>query len=188
MQLVLSTSAPPFPPHPPIFSPQDLHIKQFDAHCLLRPEAVESWFVLHRVTGEARYREWGWDLARALERHTRVDTGGYSSLDNVLQAKNPGRTRDKMESFFLAVRWVIPFAVFWCLLKTNRESRFDFFRNAARHFLFAVTHLSDASPSVQETLKYLVLLFSDDPDVVRAIAAAHTRSHFHHLFPFVAAK
>lgn len=82
----------------------DMHVKQFDAHCLLRPEAVESWFVLHRVTGEERYREWGWDFARALERHARVKTGGYTSLDNVMSAESPGTGRDKMESFFLAVR------------------------------------------------------------------------------------
>ena len=55
---------------------------------------------------------------RAWERHARVDTGGYASVDNVTQApeKGPVKRIDKMESFWLG-----------------------------------------------ETLKYLYLLFSDDP-------------------------
>ena len=95
----------------------DLLIKPADAHSLLRPEYVESLFVLWRVTGDVRYREWGWDAWRGIERHARVATGGYASLDSVLAS--PPRQRDSMESFFLG-----------------------------------------------ETLKYLYLLFEDDPDVI----------------------
>ena len=29
---------------------------------LLRPETVESLFILHRVTGDDTYREWGWKM------------------------------------------------------------------------------------------------------------------------------
>lgn len=65
---------------------------------------MESWFVLFRVTGDEMYRDWGWDFARALERYARVGTGGYTSLDNVMNVPEPGHGRDKMESFFLAVR------------------------------------------------------------------------------------
>ena len=35
-----------------------------DAHNLLRPETVESLFVLWRVTGDVKYREWGWQIFR----------------------------------------------------------------------------------------------------------------------------
>ncbi len=35
-----------------------------DAHNLLRPETVESLFVLWRVTGDPQYREWGWHIFR----------------------------------------------------------------------------------------------------------------------------
>ena len=42
-----------------------------DAHNLLRPETVESLFVLWRVTGDAQYREWGWHIFRcAMLQHT----------------------------------------------------------------------------------------------------------------------
>ena len=34
-------------------------------HSLLRPETVESLFVLWRTTGNQRYREWGWAIFQA---------------------------------------------------------------------------------------------------------------------------
>jgi len=60
--------APPFEPH-------------HDArHSLLRPETVESLFILWRVTHRPIYREWGWRIFQAIEMNARVSTGGYSSL------------------------------------------------------------------------------------------------------------
>jgi mannosyl-oligosaccharide alpha-1,2-mannosidase len=115
-----------------------LIVKDNDAHNLLRPETVESLFIMYRLTKvfkglkqknlmfgpplflrqETKYRDWGWEIYKAFEKHCRVETGGYSSLHNVKSSNNPG-FRDKMESFFLG-----------------------------------------------ETLKYLYLLFEDDDSVV----------------------
>ena len=41
-------------------------------HNLLRPEAMEAMFVLWRVTGKQRYRDWGWRMFQAFERHCKV--------------------------------------------------------------------------------------------------------------------
>lgn len=46
-----------------------------------------------------RYREWGWQIFEAFEKYTKVDSGGYSSLDDVTVL--PPRRRDKMETFFM---------------------------------------------------------------------------------------
>ena len=64
----------------------------------LRPETVESLFVLFRVTGDEQYRSWGWEIWSNIDRHCRVD-GGYAAL---LDVREPTRKEDKMESFFLA--------------------------------------------------------------------------------------
>ncbi|KAL3684934.1 hypothetical protein R1sor_002956 [Riccia sorocarpa] len=77
----------------------DIQIHPLDRHNLLRPETVESLFVLYRVTGDIKYREWGWKIFQAFEAHTKVSTGGYSSLETVTTV--PARRRDKMETFFL---------------------------------------------------------------------------------------
>jgi len=65
---------------------------------ILRPETAESLFVLHEVTGNPQYREWGWEIFQAIE--TRCKTRwGYGSAPDVRQTRQPD---DRMESFFLA--------------------------------------------------------------------------------------
>lgn len=77
----------------------DIIIHPADRHNLLRPETVESLFILYRITEDQKYREWGWDIFEAFEKYTKVDSGGYTSLDDVTVV--PPRRRDKMETFFL---------------------------------------------------------------------------------------
>ncbi|XP_044461596.1 mannosyl-oligosaccharide 1,2-alpha-mannosidase MNS3-like [Mangifera indica] len=77
----------------------DIVIKHLDRHNLLRPETVESLFVLYRITGDQKYREWGWQIFEAFEKYTKLDSGGYTSLDDVTVL--PPKRRDKMETFFL---------------------------------------------------------------------------------------
>ena len=68
---------------------------------ILRPETVESLLVLYRVTKNQQYREWGWKIFQAIEKYSKLENGGYASIQNV---ENPGHVgfMDKMESFFLA--------------------------------------------------------------------------------------
>ncbi|KAL3376882.1 hypothetical protein AABB24_003349 [Solanum stoloniferum] len=77
----------------------DIIIKPADRHNLLRPETVESLFYLYRITGDSKYREWGWQIFEAFEKYTKIDSGGYTSLDDVTVI--PPQRRDKMETFFL---------------------------------------------------------------------------------------
>uniref|UniRef100_A0A1I7TQT8 alpha-1,2-Mannosidase n=1 Tax=Caenorhabditis tropicalis TaxID=1561998 RepID=A0A1I7TQT8_9PELO len=81
-------------------SREDTYVKSLDSHSLLRPEAIEAWFYLYRATKDEKYQKWGWDAFEAIEKYAKVETGGYSSIDNVLRKKI--RRRDKMESFFPA--------------------------------------------------------------------------------------
>ncbi|RUP52116.1 glycoside hydrolase [Jimgerdemannia flammicorona] len=65
----------------------DIVIKPRDAHCLLRPETVESL-------------EWGWKIFQAFEQHTKLPGGGYAALNDVTEV--PSRKQDRMDTFFLA--------------------------------------------------------------------------------------
>ncbi|KAI8922359.1 glycoside hydrolase [Powellomyces hirtus] len=78
---------------------QDFAIHAQDGHNLLRPETIESFFVLYRVTGNPIWRERGWEMFQGFERWCRVEEGGYTSLNNV--RVKPPTPRDKMETFFL---------------------------------------------------------------------------------------
>jgi Glycosyl hydrolase family 47 len=79
---------------------QDYIVKSSDAHNLQRPETVESLFVMWRITGDVKYREWGWEIFEAFETHSRERHGaGFVSLNDVNEL--PPSQRDNMESFWL---------------------------------------------------------------------------------------
>lgn len=79
----------------------DIIIHDQDRHNLMRPETVESLFVMWRITREEKYREWAWIIFTAFRKHLHVgEKGGYTSIDNVMQS--PPQQRDNMESFWLA--------------------------------------------------------------------------------------
>ena len=66
---------------------------------ILRPEVVESYFYLWRMTKNQKYRDWAWDAVQAIEKHCKTENG-YSGISNVYDA-NP-RKDDVQQSFFLA--------------------------------------------------------------------------------------
>ncbi|TQS35195.1 hypothetical protein Golomagni_04392 [Golovinomyces magnicellulatus] len=103
----LTEAAPHNPPQELINSEgaewkKDFVIKNNDKHNLQRPETIESIFYLWRITGDFKYREWGWEMFQSFMEHTAVNggAGGFSSLSNVDSV--PPVTRDNMESFWLA--------------------------------------------------------------------------------------
>ena len=83
---------------------EDYNIHSNDVHNLQRPETVESLFYMYRITGDAVYREWGWEKFKSIVKHTQVVDNGvpyaFTSLDSVKHI--PARQRDNMESFWLA--------------------------------------------------------------------------------------
>lgn len=78
----------------------DLYVHANDAHYLLRPEFIESLFVMYQITGNTTYQEWGWKVFQSIEKYCRTPVG-YTSIGNVLDERNT-RPLDSMESFFLS--------------------------------------------------------------------------------------
>ncbi|KAJ7065378.1 glycoside hydrolase [Mycena amicta] len=66
---------------------------------LLRPEAIESFYILWRTTGDEAWRERGWAVFQAIEKHARLDRG-YASISKVDSL--PAKHLDEMPSYFLA--------------------------------------------------------------------------------------
>lgn len=58
------------------------YVKDLDAHNILRPETVESLFILWKVTGDPKYRERSWQIFRAFERWSRVEGLEHCLLHN----------------------------------------------------------------------------------------------------------
>eukprot|EP00026_Physarum_polycephalum_P016664 Phypoly_transcript_17627.p1 GENE.Phypoly_transcript_17627~~Phypoly_transcript_17627.p1 ORF type:complete len:238 (+),score=36.03 Phypoly_transcript_17627:73-786(+) len=66
----------------------------------LRPETIESYFVLYWITGDPIYQEWGWEAFIAIEKYCRTPNGGYSGI---LDVTTTTVTHDDLQqSFFLA--------------------------------------------------------------------------------------
>ncbi|CAB9523080.1 oligosaccharide 1,2-alpha-mannosidase [Seminavis robusta] len=78
---------------------QDFKIGSGAPHYLLRPETVESFFILSQLTGDPVYREWGWEVFQSIEKYCRTGVG-YGTLSTVRSKTD--KPRDKMETFFLA--------------------------------------------------------------------------------------
>eukprot|EP00057_Strongylocentrotus_purpuratus_P025085 XP_011679559.1 PREDICTED: mannosyl-oligosaccharide alpha-1,2-mannosidase isoform B [Strongylocentrotus purpuratus] len=74
-------------------------MRQNEKYYILRPETIESYFVLFRLTKDPLYRQWGWEAAQALEAHCRVGEG-YSGIKDVY-ATHVAHD-DVQQSFFLA--------------------------------------------------------------------------------------
>ncbi|RHZ74063.1 hypothetical protein Glove_227g74 [Diversispora epigaea] len=66
---------------------------------LLRPETIESLFILYRITGNKEYQEKGWEIWQSIEKYCKTETAysGLSDVNKLSESKN-----DNMESFFLA--------------------------------------------------------------------------------------
>ncbi|VDM84554.1 unnamed protein product [Strongylus vulgaris] len=56
-----------------------------EKYYILRPEVVETWFYLWRITKQDKYREWAWDVVLALEKYAKVRP--YKSLDCVISLR-----------------------------------------------------------------------------------------------------
>jgi len=70
-----------------------------DAGYILRPEAIEGWFYLWKITKKRMYKEWIWDAIIAIDKYCRVESG-FVGLRNVYKLEEG--YDDNQQSFFIA--------------------------------------------------------------------------------------
>ncbi|KAH9879836.1 hypothetical protein J1614_001860 [Plenodomus biglobosus] len=69
-----------------------------DRRYVLRPEAIESVFIMYRITGEQQWQAAAWDMWTAIQRSTDTDIGNSALAD--VSADSPPRL-DSMESYWM---------------------------------------------------------------------------------------
>ena len=76
---------------------------------LLRPETIESLFILHSVNPNAQYRAWAWSIFEAIQKHctTKVALSGIVDVSRV-----PAQHNDKMQSYVFAETFKYLFLLF----------------------------------------------------------------------------
>jgi mannosyl-oligosaccharide alpha-1,2-mannosidase len=98
-----------------------------DPRYILRPEAIESVFVLWRVTGDPAWREAAWDMFQAVANATDTPYANAAIMDvNVLGS----RKEDYMESFWMAETLKY---FYLCFADTGLISLDDFVLNTEAH-------------------------------------------------------
>jgi len=70
-----------------------------EKYYILRPEVIETYFVMWRMTHDQKYRDWAWDAAQNIEKHCHIGEG-YSGIRDV--DRLPVTHDDVQQSFFLA--------------------------------------------------------------------------------------
>ncbi|KAI1254745.1 hypothetical protein MGN70_003760 [Eutypa lata] len=71
-----------------------------DTRYILRPEAIESIFILYRATGRRELLDSAWAMFQAIEKHTRTELAN-SALADVTVTDGEPHQLDSMESFWL---------------------------------------------------------------------------------------
>lgn len=115
-----------------------------DTRYVLRPEAIESVFILYRITGDEELLEVAWEMFDSIVSATRTPLGANAALDDVSISRTQlgflkdANMVDSMESFWVS------------------SSRFH--DRSCRISVLTIKQLA-------ETLKYFYLIFSE-PDVI----------------------
>ncbi|KAI5123518.1 hypothetical protein M0805_006678 [Coniferiporia weirii] len=87
---------------PPPEAPENSELRDYrgrNPSYQLRPETIESFFIMWRTTGDEVWRERGWAAFEGIEKYTRT-ASGYATIRNVFSG-SPSQ-ENSMPSFFLA--------------------------------------------------------------------------------------
>lgn len=74
--------------------------KAKERYYILRPETVEAYFYMWRLTKDQKYRDWAWEAVQAIEEQCRCGENGYCGIKDV--NADPIVQDDVQQSFFLA--------------------------------------------------------------------------------------
>ncbi|KAK5018615.1 hypothetical protein LTR16_006399 [Cryomyces antarcticus] len=72
-----------------------------DRRYVLRPEAIESVFILYRITGRKDLLDTAWDMFSAIQKYTETDLANAAIADVTVTDGKPPKL-DSMESFWMA--------------------------------------------------------------------------------------
>ena len=71
-----------------------------DRRYILRPEAIESVFIMYRITGQQKWADAAWRMFQAVEKISRTDIAAAALVD--VTTRGEPEKMDSMESFWLA--------------------------------------------------------------------------------------
>lgn len=153
------------------FDPSDGFLSISDASYVQRPEVAESLFYMWRATRDPAWRDMGWQIWSAIERHTRAE-GGYRCAPASLlghrrkECALPVHARPSL--MLLHANPPLP-----------RRPSHPCLRSGASDADVVPPPLDDTTQSwfLAETLKYLYLLFAPDSALDLSVWVLNTEAH-----------
>lgn len=79
-----------------------------DPRYILRPEAIESVFIMYRITGNRAYMDLGWDMFLSITNGTRTALGTHASVEDVTNASASLQQEDYMEVGYIRPSFTSP--------------------------------------------------------------------------------
>ncbi|KAI1379866.1 glycoside hydrolase family 47 protein [Hypoxylon crocopeplum] len=73
-----------------------------DPRYILRPEAIESVFIMYRITGDPVWQDLGWTMFTAVANGTKTERRTHAAVEDVTRDTKSLPQSDYMESFWLA--------------------------------------------------------------------------------------
>ncbi|CAJ0576983.1 unnamed protein product, partial [Mesorhabditis spiculigera] len=150
---------------------EDATAKQTGANgYILRPEVIEGWFYLWRLTGKQMYRDWVWDAVESMEKWCRREKG-YVGLQNVYKPEQGAD--DVQQSFFLAETLKYAYLTFTedttisRLHRRVEEAKLEFGKACEREEALA-EELGRQEAIYDSVNKYLHLVVKEEEDGIRA--------------------
>ena len=84
-------------------------VRPGERYYMLRPEVIESYFYMWRLTKDQRYRDWAWEAAMGIQNNCRTEHG-FSGIRNVYDLSSP--KDDVQQSFLLAETFKYLYLIF----------------------------------------------------------------------------
>lgn len=70
---------------------------------ILRPEAIESVFYMYRLTGDSKWRDFGWTMFNNIVKYCKTPDGEFASIrDITVKGSRPDNFKDSLESFWFS--------------------------------------------------------------------------------------
>jgi len=104
---ITNTCHESFAQTPTHLGPEYLNFREKDIvplarYYILRPEVVESYLYLYRLTKDEMYRDWAWELVIAIETYCKTPNG-YTGIKDVSNTKRTAANSDDIQhSYFLS--------------------------------------------------------------------------------------
>lgn len=81
---------------------QPIWANKLESKYILRPEAIESVLYMYRITGDSKWREYGWMMWENVEKYAKTEDGEFAGVFDLTNLGGENNFMDVLESFWFS--------------------------------------------------------------------------------------